>query len=120
MFEKHGSSGFRMDVYPTKREFVTPQWYYENSKRNATGADLVGDGQKVEGSLPGVPFPIPQTGLEVLWNHMIRYTTDHTLDFDSYYVGSNGKAILSTNGELVDIFPMKKVDFESNQRVAFF
>lgn len=115
MFEKHGSSGFRMDVYPTKREFVTPDWYYENSKRNATGAELVDDGQKIEGNLPGVPFPIPQTGLEVLWNHMIRYTTDHTLDFDSYYVGSNGKAVLSTNGELVDVFPMF---YEPDQEVG--
>jgi hypothetical protein len=106
MLEKLGPSGFRMDVYPTKRDFVTPDWYYENSVKNAGKAVLVADGQKIEGNLPGVPFPMPQTGLEVLWNHMIRYTTDHTLDFDSYYVGSNGKAVLSTTAELVDVFPM--------------
>ena len=106
IFEKLGSEGFRMDVYPSKRDFVTPDWFYENSLKNATGASLEDDGQKVVGNLPGVPFPVPQSGLEVLWNHMIRYTTDHTLDYDVYYVGANGKAVLSTTGTLTDIFPM--------------
>jgi Protein of unknown function (DUF1329) len=108
MFEKLGSAGFRMDVYPTKRDFVTPEWYYHNSAANASAASLVEDGQKIDGNRPGVPFPIPQTGLEVLWNHMIRYSTDHTLQVDTYYVSSNGKPILSTSGLLTDVFPMFK------------
>lgn len=106
MFEKYGADGFRMDVYPTKRDFVTPDWLYENNKRNATGATLVADGQKVEGHYPGVPFPIPQTGMEVLWNHLTRYLTDHTVDYDTYYVSSAGKPILSTTGYVTNVLPM--------------
>jgi hypothetical protein len=106
MFEKLGGDGFRMDVYPTKRDFVVPDWVYANTFKNATAANLVADGQKVDGSLPGVPFPIPQSGLEVMWNHMNRYGTDHSLHYDVYYVSSSGKPILSTTGFMTNVFPM--------------
>jgi hypothetical protein len=106
MFEKMGGDGFRMDVYPTHRDYVVPDWVYANSAKNATGATLVADGQKVDGSLPGVPFPIPQSGLEVMWNHMNRFGTDHSLDYDVYYVSSSGKPILSTTGFMTNVFPM--------------
>ena len=106
IFKKLGKDGFRMDVYPTKRDFVTPEWYYQNTAKNAADASLVADGQKIEGNLPGVPFPVPQSGLEVLWNHMIRYTTDHSLEYDVYYVSSSGTPVLSTPGALTNVFPM--------------
>ena len=104
MLEKLGGDGYRIDVYPSKREFVTPDWYYANSRKNATGANLTDGGQKIEGNLPGVPFPMPQTGLEVIWNHMIRYATDHMAEFDTYYVSSNGKRVLSTTGQFNNVF----------------
>jgi Protein of unknown function (DUF1329) len=104
MLEKLGAHGYRMDVYPSKREFVTPDWYYSNSQANAASARLIEGGQKVEGNLPGVPFPIPQTGLEVMWNHMIRYATDHTAEFDTYYVSASGKPILSTSAQFNNVF----------------
>ena len=106
MFEKLGGDGFRMDVYPTKRDYVVPDWVYANNVKNATAANLVADGQKVDGSLPGVPFPIPQSGLEVMWNHMNRYGTDHSLHYDVYYVSASGKPILSTTGFMTNVFPM--------------
>jgi hypothetical protein len=108
MFEKYGDAGFVMHVYPSHRGTIRPDWYYANSLKNATGATLVEDGQKIEGNLPGVPFPIPQTGLEVMWNHMIRYAEDSTLLSDVYYVGSNGKPVLSTTGSSTSVFPMFK------------
>lgn len=106
VFEKLGGDGFRMDVYPTKRGAVRPDWYYANTLKNATGATLTEGGQKIEGNMPGVPFPIPQTGLEVLWNHMIRYGEDSHQEYDVYYVSSNGKRILSTTGSSSTVYPM--------------
>ncbi len=108
LFEKYGADGWRMDVYPTKRDFIVPDWLYDNNRRNATAANLVADGQKVEGHYPGVPFPIPQSGLEVLWNHLTRYLTDHSVTYDTYYVSSNGKPILATTGYITNILPMYK------------
>ncbi|MCB1688734.1 MAG: DUF1329 domain-containing protein [Halioglobus sp.] len=108
LFEKYGADGFKIHVYPTHRGAIRPDWYYANSQKNATGATLVEDGQKIEGNLPGVPFPIPQTGLEVLWNHMIRYQEDSKLNYDVYYVASNGNPVLATRGSSAQIFPMFK------------
>jgi Protein of unknown function (DUF1329) len=108
MFEKYGADGYRMHVYPSHRGTIRPDWIYANTLKNATAAQLVADGQKIEGNLPGVPFPIPQSGLEVMWNHMVRYGEDFSMNYDVYYVNSNGKAILSTTGVSTSVFPMFK------------
>jgi hypothetical protein len=108
MFEKYGADGFKMHVYPSHRGTIRPDWYYANTLKNATGATLVEDGQKIEGNYPGVPFPIPQSALEVMWNHMIRYGEDFHMEYDVYYVGANGKPVLSTTGSSTSIFPMFK------------
>ena len=106
ILEKLGPKGFKLEVFPTKRSYEAPDWLYANNVKNATGASLVADGQKIEGNFPGTPFPIPQSALEVLWNHMIRYSTDISQDYDVYYVGSTGKPILSTTASSTSVFPM--------------
>jgi hypothetical protein len=108
IMEKLGPDGYRMDVYPSHRDFVPPDWLIENTKKNATDANMTAGGQKIDGNLPGVPFPIPQNGMEVMWNHMIRYIEDHSYNYDVYYVSSNGKAILSTTGQMANTFPAYK------------
>ena len=108
IFEKLGPDGFKMHVYPTKRDFVVPDWVYENTAKNVTGATLEDGGQRIANAYPGVPFPIPQSGLEVLWNHLTRYLSDHTVTYDTYYVSSNGKPILSTTGYMGNVLPMYK------------
>ena len=108
MFEKLGADGFKMNVYQSRRDFVTPDWVYENTKKNATGATLEDGGQRVANAYPGTPFPIPQSGLEVLWNHLTRYLSDHTVKYDTYYVSSDGKPILSTTGLMGNQLPMYK------------
>ena len=46
---------FRMDVYPTHRSAAAPQWYYDNTFKNATRTKLTGDGHTFEGAYGGVP-----------------------------------------------------------------
>ncbi len=106
LFKKFGKDGYKIHVYPTHRGTIRPDWYYANTLKNATGATLVADGQKIDNNLPGVPFPIPQSGLEVMWNHMIRYGEDSSLESDVYYVGSDGQPVLSTTSSSVSVFPM--------------
>jgi hypothetical protein len=68
---------FKINVYPTRRSVAYPSWVLENTVKNATTAKLVGDveGDSLSGAapdglpFPGVPFPIPKTGYEVMWNH---------------------------------------------------
>tara|TARA_R110001599_G_scaffold351822_1_gene584696 strand:- start:25449 stop:26807 length:1359 start_codon:yes stop_codon:yes gene_type:complete len=112
MFEKYGKDGWEMHVYPSHRTGSRPDWYYANTFKNATGATLVADGQQIDGSYPGVPFPIPQSGLEAIWNHMIRYGVDATQTYDTYYVDSSGEPILATSAYSTSVFPMFKTPDE--------
>ena len=112
MFEKYAADGYKLNVYPTHRGTVRPDWYYANTKKNATGSNLIADGQKIEGNYPGIPFPIPQSALEAIWNHMIRYGVDFNMDYDVYYVGANGRPVLSTTALSTSVFPMFDVPEE--------
>ena len=64
---------YKMIVYPTHRSGAEPESVYQATKRNATTAKLVPDGNGFTGAMGGPPFPIPQSGLEVYWNHLTRY-----------------------------------------------
>jgi hypothetical protein len=108
MFEKYGKDGWEMHVYPSHRSGSRPDWYYANTLKNATEATLVADGQQIKGSYPGVPFPIPQSGLEAIWNHMIRYAVDASQTYDTYYVSSDGQPVLATSAYSTSVFPMFK------------
>ncbi|MSU66730.1 MAG: DUF1329 domain-containing protein [Opitutus sp.] len=64
---------YKLIVYPTHRTASNPQRVYDATRKNATGGKLVSDGNGIGGAIVGVPFPIPQSGLEVLWNFLTRY-----------------------------------------------
>ena len=64
---------FRMPVYPTRRSASAPPRIYDATRAAAAAAELVDDGNGVGGAVIGIPFPIPESGLEVIWNHLLRY-----------------------------------------------
>ncbi len=64
---------FRMDIYPTRRSCAFPDSFYEANERTAQGTRLVPDGNGLEGTTYGLPFPVPSQGLELVWNHTLRY-----------------------------------------------
>ncbi len=65
---------WRLPVYPTRRSASFPDWVYEAVRANATRAHVVPTGKgSVEGARVGPPFPIPQSGVEVVWNHNLRW-----------------------------------------------
>ncbi len=67
---------FKMIVYPTHRSAAAPQRIYDATKRIATTAELAKDGNGVVKAGEGIPFPIPKAGVEVFWNHVLRYRGD--------------------------------------------
>ena len=71
MFAKYPT--FRMDIYPTRRSASFPQRTYEYTIKNATTAKLTADENGVLDAAEGIPFPIPQSGAEVIWNHKLKY-----------------------------------------------
>jgi hypothetical protein len=64
----------RVDVYPTHRTVALPQWILANTLKNATGAKTLEGGVALDNVLPGYPFPIPKSGAEAIWNHLLRYS----------------------------------------------
>jgi len=66
-------SDYVMPVYATHRSASNPQRIYDATKEHATTAALTEGGNGITGTVVGVPFPIPQNGLEVIWNHLTRY-----------------------------------------------
>ncbi|BAI75276.1 hypothetical protein AZL_b06130 (plasmid) [Azospirillum sp. B510] len=83
---------FKINVYKTRRTTTYPDWVLKNTVANATRASLVnvgGDG--VQGAYGGIPFPIPKSGLEVLWNHLLSWQPLATeLTVDGYMVDGAG------------------------------
>ena len=67
-------SGYRMDVYPSRRTCGIPQFVAENTKKNVGYAKMAADGVTLEDAYtPGYPFPFPRNGAEVMWNAKLRY-----------------------------------------------
>jgi hypothetical protein len=61
--------GYRMDVYPTRRTCGISATLAERTKANATEARIGADGWSLEHArTAGVPFPIPKSGIEVMYN----------------------------------------------------
>ena len=67
---------WKMPVYPTRRTAAFPKAHYDETVANATRAKLVDGGNGVTGTQGGVPFPIPKSGQEAIWNHLLRYRGD--------------------------------------------
>jgi len=64
---------FKMQVYPSHRSASSPQWIYDATKKSAATAKLAENGNGVESTVNGIPFPIPKSGVEVIWNHLLRF-----------------------------------------------
>ncbi|SEB61195.1 DUF1329 domain-containing protein [Pseudomonas marginalis] len=65
--------GYKLNIYPTRRNANYAQWVNDNSIKNATQCKTINDGNGVEGCIGGVPFPIPKTGNEVMWNRLLQF-----------------------------------------------
>ena len=67
---------WKMVVYPSRRSAAFPQKHYEETRANATRVKLAEGGNGIVGTKGGIPFPVPKDGLEVIWNHLVRYRGD--------------------------------------------
>jgi hypothetical protein len=65
--------GYRIRVFPTHRTSAVPDFVVKATRANATRAQLISDGEGIAGAAIGIPFPIPKTGVEPVWNHKLRY-----------------------------------------------
>ena len=71
LLKKFGT--YKMIVYPTRRSCAYPDFVYAAAKKNAVTGGLESGGAGVKGAVMAWPFPIPKQGVEIIWNHNLRY-----------------------------------------------
>jgi hypothetical protein len=72
MLRKYDESYF-MDVYPTHRSAAFAQRIYDKTASNGIAGHLTPDGEGVLDVAEGFPFPFPDNGRELIWNHKLKY-----------------------------------------------
>lgn len=83
---------WQMNVYRSRRSASYPDWVYQAVVENASRAELVTAGAGgVRNTRISSPFPIPQSGIEVVWNHNLRWRGIRVKS-------SNGKAAVTRRG----------------------
>ncbi|MET4163510.1 hypothetical protein ABIE61_003374 [Marinobacterium sp. MBR-111] len=105
MLQKYPDS-FRLEVYPTHRTMAAPQSVYDNTLANATRCKLIEGGYSVEGCAGGIPFPIPQEGVEVMWNFLMRVeapSIEYT--FKNIVGNADGSHTLATRNDISFQYP---------------
>jgi hypothetical protein len=81
---------FRMNVYPTRRTAALPKEVTDRVREQAPKVELNGFGLRNLGGST-TPFPISSSGLEAIWNHLVRYVGGGTTRVGhSFPVRANG------------------------------
>ncbi|PIA68047.1 DUF1329 domain-containing protein [Pseudomonas sediminis] len=87
---------YKMPVYTTHRSAGVPDEVAQAIRKNAVTTTLVEGGNGIDGFKTAIPFPIPQNGLEVIWNHIARYRGKTSLRQTS-------QAVPQANGAYVQV-----------------
>ncbi|MEP9315866.1 DUF1329 domain-containing protein [Pseudomonas sp. LABIM340] len=73
MFKRYPDS-YKIPVYPTHRTAALPDDIYAAARSSAQHTELVGGGNGLQNfDSHYYAFPIPKTGVELVWNHETRY-----------------------------------------------
>ncbi|MCY1274353.1 hypothetical protein D9M68_162900 [compost metagenome] len=106
---------YKIPVYPSHRSVAWTQAAYEVVRKNATATKLVQGGNGLDSYTSPLAFPIPQNGLEVIWNHITRYkggsftreTTAFMTTPTGEYSWKTERDRLAYSEELLDYDPKK-------------
>ncbi|WP_137819098.1 DUF1329 domain-containing protein [Pseudomonas sp. 2FG] len=63
---------FKIPVYPSHRDFRFDQKMEDNIKQNALNAELTDGGYGTKNAFGASPFPIPKSGSELMFNHVLQ------------------------------------------------
>ncbi|MDR3416359.1 MAG: DUF1329 domain-containing protein [Nevskia sp.] len=106
---------YRLPVYATHRSYAAPQAFYDGTLRNATRAFLDAPDGTPQHAAAGIPFPLPQNGIEAMWNQRLRWRgTARERTYVQVSVSPEGAASLVRLAEraryaAIDTPPLKKI-----------
>lgn len=95
---------FTMPIYQTRRTAAAPEWVYENTYKNAVRSELSKGGNGVQYAYGGIAFPIPKSGLEVIWNHITRWR-------GVYFKSRASEVAVQVNGSFSPITVQREIEF---------
>jgi hypothetical protein len=72
MLRKYADS-YYLNIHATHRSAAFPQSIYAKTAANGQTGRLTPDGEGVLDVAEGIPFPFPENGRELIWNHKLRY-----------------------------------------------
>ena len=85
---------FHLRVFPSRRSAAAPQRIYDETRLNAVSAELIANGNGIKGAVAGIPFPLPQDGMEAIWNHILHYKGEQNHMINNQAVVINGRVNL--------------------------
>ncbi|HXG27987.1 MAG TPA: DUF1329 domain-containing protein [Nevskiales bacterium] len=122
MFGKYPD--YKMHVYPTRRTASAPDFVYEATYKNALTAELGSNGEALLNAVTGIPFPIPKSGKEPIWNHKVRYRglggTRYNVQAAVQANGSFTPAVLREDARFHYNYPNIKPEDLNNIIIYFF
>jgi len=70
---KRYPDSFRMPVFTSHRTALYPERLYEEIRQDALTATTTDGGNGLANVDSYLPFPIPKSGIEIIWNHVLRF-----------------------------------------------
>lgn len=96
---------YKMVVYPSRRSAGYPQPVYDAVKAEAMNASVANGGSNVVNvTRSTVPFPVPTSGVEVVWNNAFRYRTTGFVRYQTNFP-------VQPNGAFTPVRAVEKVLF---------
>jgi hypothetical protein len=89
LFKRYPS--FAIDVYPSHRTACIPAWANENTIKRVMNPKLVGAGPGLANAHAQIPFPIPKSGYEAMWNSLMKFqASPHKVVLEAALMDASG------------------------------
>lgn len=121
---------YQMDIYPTRRSCDVPDFVAENTRKNVGFAQLDDAGLALKQAyVPGIPFPMPETGAQAMWNMKMRYRGvgfEMSRNYGGISPRKGGDDWIKTRADTMVFFPWgikgthKFTDYDRLEAAGFF
>lgn len=106
---------YYFDIYPTHRTTAYPKDVLDATVRNGSATCILKEGLAVDPACRGgLPFPLPKTGNEVMWNQQLRFRVGHgystTSSSNSWVIDANGVVTKSAEQATFEEAPWYQVN----------
>ncbi|WP_281647805.1 DUF1329 domain-containing protein [Parendozoicomonas sp. Alg238-R29] len=114
---------YKVPVYKSRRAVSYPEKVYRSARKNALTAELKSGGNGLVKFDETVPFPVPQNGLEAVWNHLTRFRGGAYEAFSMQMVVQSSGAYTPVRLHDYQVFPsylQEGFDAEQDNNVLFY